>query len=209
MKIKGTYLFVITIFSLCFAGDEDAGKILTRVRKEYDALNNFCAEYTQTFTWKLAGESQSIDGTICVKDKEKFKIETPNQSIITDGKTVWTVNTVTKQVMIDQASENKEDNPFLKEFMDRFTRDYRVQTSDQSDETNFVLILTALTQEQFVREIDLWVNKKTFQLARIKQIDVNSNLTLYEVKKIDTAISLKNSDFEYVVPDGYESIDLR
>jgi chaperone LolA len=205
-------LFALTVLLFCIlshAQDTEADKILQRIKKQYNELGSVCVQYTQTFTWNLAGETQTVDGTICMKDKLKFSIDTPTQTILTDGKDVWTVNKATRQVIVDQATNNKEDNPFLKEFIDRFSRDYTATLKESSDPAHDALVLTARTQDQFICEIDLAADKKTSQLAEIKQIDINGNSTLYKVNSIDTQVVLKDQDFVFKLPEGFEIIDLR
>jgi outer membrane lipoprotein-sorting protein len=207
---KTLFALAFLIFSIqSHSQDAEADKILQRIKKEYDALNSICVQYTQTFTWNLAGETQTVDGTLCMKDKAKFSIDSPSQTILTDGKAVWTVNKVTHQVIVDQATENREDNPFLKEFIDRFSRDYDAKMKDPADPVYHGLTLTARTDDLFVREIDLCVDKKTFLLVKVKQVDINTNYTLYKVNSIDTQAVLHDQDFVFSLPEGYEIIDLR
>jgi chaperone LolA len=209
MKKTLFVLFVLLLSIQNHAQDTQADKILQRIKKQYNELGSVCVQYTQTFTWNLAGETQTVDGTICMKDKLKFSIDTPTQTILTDGKAVWTVNKATRQVIVDQATNNKDDNPFLKEFIDRFSSDYTVTLKESADPAIDALVLTARTEDQFIREIDLSADKKTSQLAEIKQVDINGNYTLYKVNSIDARVVLKDQDFEFKLPEGFEIIDLR
>ncbi|MBN1996283.1 outer membrane lipoprotein carrier protein LolA [candidate division KSB1 bacterium] len=210
MKIKALLSILILVGNIAVtAADKKAEKILNDVKEQYEQHNQLCADYEQTFIWKLAGETQTVEGRICIKNQKKFFIETPTQTIIVNGETVWTVNKVNKQVIIDRASEQNNDNPFLKNFIDGFIRDYDVELNEKGDRENVGLTLTAKTEDQFIREIQLLVTEKTNLLSRIDQTDVNGNRTIYDVKNIDTGLQLSDDQFVFHETEGYEIVDMR
>jgi len=203
------FLFLSFIGSSAFA--QDAEKVIGQVQKKYESLKGICAEFTQTFNWKLTDEIQVVEGKICVKDGVQFDIDTKDQRIISDGKTIWTVNKLNKQVIVDHASNKTEDNPFLKDFLNKFIKNYsaKIIKEERGASDQLHLSLTSKTKDEFVRQVELWVNQKTNLISKIKQIDINGNSTVYQVKNIDTKIVLSSKDFVLQVPQGYELIDLR
>ncbi len=206
---KVLFFIIITCWFAGAAMAQKAEKVLDDIQEQYEKQDNMCAEYTQTFIWKLAGETQTVEGKICIKNQNKFRIESPTQTIIMDGQTVWTINKVNKQIIIDRASEQSNDHPFLKNFIDSFNKDYHVALNEKGGRDHFGLTLTAKTEDQFIREIELLADKKTKFLTGIERTDVNGNTTIYTVKNIDTGVRLDAAQFKLGVQEGYEIVDMR
>ncbi len=202
-------IFFCFISSHVFA--QDAGDVIKQVQKKYESLQSLCAEFTQTFSWKLTDEVQVVKGRICVKDGVKFDIDTKDQRIISDGKTIWTINKVNKQVIVDHASNKTEDNPFLKDFLNKFVKNYssRIIQNDMDKSGQIHLSLTSKSENEFIRGVELWINQETDLISKIKQIDINGNSTIYQVNNIDTKVKLSSNNFKFSLPQGYELIDLR
>jgi outer membrane lipoprotein-sorting protein len=194
------------------ARGQSAEEIIKRVKQRHEAIKQVCADFTQTFHWKMADETQTTKGSICAENGIKFKIENQDQLIVTDGKTIWTQNKMNKQLMIDYAGNSAEDNPLLQSFFKKYIEEYQAELlgNDKIGEIAYYhLKLSAKSDDQFVHELELWVNQKTFYLYKVKQEDVNGNSTVYEVENINPNVQLSDDSFTLTAPEGYEVIDLR
>ena len=194
------------------AAAQSADELLSRIQKKYEAMKNVCADFTQTFNWELAGESQVFSGRLCTRNGEQFRIETSDQLIITDGKTVWTMPRGNNQVIIDDASENGDTNPFLKSFLRNFRENYRselvgVETIAGAPHQHIRLI--ARSDDEFAKEVEIWVDQKSLLMSKIKQLDLNGNSSTYEVNNIDQNAQLTDAVFRPEIPAGYEVVDMR
>ena len=189
-------------------GEEKGETILRKTAEKLESIDQLCADYVQTFNWKLAQETHTISGSICIRNGVQFRIETPDQLIITDGTTLWTVSHNNEQVIIDVSENNTSDNPFLKSFLRNIMESYNVQLIDEQN-NQWQLLLTALSQDEFQREIQLWIDKKSRLMTRIVQVDINENTAIYELTRIDTDTELKDEVFQARIPQGYEVIDMR
>jgi outer membrane lipoprotein-sorting protein len=208
MRIKWLFMLLIPVV----AWSQNAETVLSKVRQKYDAMNKLCVEFKQTFHWKMAGETQTSKGRLCSMNGTMFRIEQGDQTIVTDGVTLWTMSKSNQQVLIDLAGNGKDENPFLKSFIEKYTRQFKSELlADETidDAPHFHLRLTAATEDEFEREIDLWINKSTFIMSRVKQVDVNDNDSVYEITAIHTDMPLSDKDFKLTVPEGYEAVDLR
>jgi len=211
---KNFIFTLMLVFSTVVApvSAQTADEIIGKVRQKYEGLKQVCADFTQTFHWKLADETQVIKGQICAKDGVKFRIESQDQLIITDGKTIWTMNKANKQVMVDNADKASGDNPFLKSYLKKYTEEYKGELlgTEKTGEVDFYrLKLAAKNEDQFVRQVDFWVDSKTFFLTKVQQVDINDNSTAYEVENVKIDVILKDATFTFSAPEGYEVIDLR
>jgi len=204
-------IFLTLLFSATLHA-QTASAVLARVKQKYEALDRVCADFTQTFYWKMAGETQVTKGSLCTKNGVMFRIELQDQTIVTDGVTLWTLSKSNQQVMIDHAASGKESNPFLKSFIEKYFKNYKAELLAEEAVQNaphFHLLLTALSEDEFERKLELWINKSTWIMSRVKQTDANSNDSIYEVTSLKLDAVLSDQDFKLVVPDGYETVDMR
>jgi outer membrane lipoprotein-sorting protein len=205
--------FLLIVFLISYrAFCEDADELLKQVREQYESHKNICAEFTQIFYWKLADERQEIHGKICVKNGVQFRIESQDQIIVTDSKIVWTLNKLNKQVTIDYANPDEQENPFLKSFFEKYFNDYNAKfigTEKVENEDLKHLQLTAKVEEAFIRKLDLWIEDKTAIIKRVTQLDLNENETQYVIHKVEFDPELPAKYFSLQIPDDYEVLDFR
>lgn len=203
-------LGAVLMFAACLHADNKAEKLLNDVEKVYEQMENVCADFTQTFYWKLTDERQNVSGRICAKGGDRFKIETAEQLIITDGKTLWTKNKANDQVIIDHAENAANDNPFIKDFIGKYLRDYNAELDEaQSTAEMPCVLLSAKTDDQFVRRLRLWINQKSKMILKIEQLDINENTTTFELNNIDLNAQLVNKDFTFKPAPDDNIIDMR
>ncbi len=183
--------------------------ILKKVQKKYTNIDAVCADFVQTFHWTLADETRTTEGEICAKDGEKFRINTSDQLIITDGKTLWTLDKMKNQVVIDHA-ENSDDNPFLKSFFNKYVKKYSAAYDEQeSTDDLHCIVLDSKSKDEFIQQVILWIDKKDNIIQKVVQKDINENATTFKVQDIKTDISLSNDNFTFKPAQDMKVIDLR
>lgn len=205
-KFSILFMLVLGLLSTLAGKEKSPRDILKDVRDEYQSFETVCAEYTQTFHWTLANEIRETNGKICTKNGEKFRINTSDQLIVTNGKTLWTVNKMNNQVLIDHANGD-QDNPFLKSFYDTYLNHYHAEFCSENEE-NVCIILTAKQEGEFNKQVKLWVDHKDL-IRKIERTDINENRTVFEIISIDTDVPLPADTFVYEPEPDQEIIDLR
>ncbi|MDZ7261351.1 MAG: outer membrane lipoprotein carrier protein LolA [candidate division KSB1 bacterium] len=214
MVKKLSYL-IILLFSIsgnttCLAGIT-AKEIVDKVKQKYESLQTLAAEFEQIFQWKLAGETQTLEGKICLAQKDKYRIETQDQTIVTDGQTVWTYSKVNRQVIIDHLAKSQE-NPLPRDMLFQYSKDYEPKLLGEEKLNNqdcYVLQLSSKTEDRYIREMKVWVEKDTWIVRKIEHADINENLNTYIIKKIDLNPKLDDAIFTFEIPKGMEVVDLR
>ncbi|MDZ7369960.1 MAG: outer membrane lipoprotein carrier protein LolA [candidate division KSB1 bacterium] len=209
MSKTGKIVFLILAAGGCLFADVETDNFLRSVQKSYQSLKSVCAEFTQTFHWKLTGEVQTISGRVCSLDGNQFRIETPEQLIVTNGKVLWTYTKANNQVVIDRPENATSDNPFIKEFLDKYLTEYTAQPAPSDAEGVRCVLMKAKSEDQYVTCMKLWIDEKSRLIRKIEQTDVNDNITLFEVKNIDTSVKLTPRDFSFSPPEGADVIDMR
>ena len=100
LRIAILLIFVTTAFS-----GESASKILKKIVKKYNNIENFTAEFVHTEYFNLTGSKNETMGKINIKEGVKYRLVTDDQIIVTDGKIVWTYSPFNNQVLIDNVKE--------------------------------------------------------------------------------------------------------
>ncbi len=212
MKRK-MFLSVFFLFgstALIFA-QEKAEDIVAKIRQTYEKLESLKGEFEQQYTWSLAGETQTLNGTLYLKKGDRYRVETPNQMIITDGKIVWTYSLDKKQVLIDRLEKSKE-NPLPRDLILKYTRDFKAKLlrSEKIGAVDcYVLALTPRDEDAYVQSVTAWIDKTSYLAPRIEQIDINENKTVYLLKNTQRNAPLADALFSFKIPDDAEVVDMR
>lgn len=189
----------------------NAKEIIKKVKKSYQELHSLKADFEQVYVWELAGETQKLVGTLYLKSGNQYRIETDNQIIVTDGKTVWTYSKENDQVIIDLLS-NSEENPLPKDLLFRYSEEYSPHLIGEEKidgKRTYALNLIPKDEDAFVKSMKIWVDASNWLTVKIQQIDINDNVNTYLVKNVKRNIELDASLFNLEIPEGAEVVDLR
>ena len=215
--MKKLSLNIFIILALLFAGQTDshaamkAKDVVKKVKKAYKKHNNLAVEFKQVFTWKLAGSTRETKGKLFIKDNKKYRIEMPEQTIVTDGKTIWQYSKANNQVLIDKMKKNDEDQ-LPSKLLFRYSEEYDadlVGSENLNGIPCYVLRLTSKTGDNFIQQMKTWIDKASWLTRKIENQDINGNLNTYIIQAITTNIKLDDHRFIFKTPAGVEEVDLR
>jgi chaperone LolA len=204
-------LVLVALFVVPPASAQSASDIVKKVRKKYDKLNTLRIDFEQVYHWVLADETNTIRGTLYLTKDNRYRVELPNQLIITDGKTVWTYSKDLNQVMLDRLSKDAG-NPVPGELMLRYSRDFEARMVGKEKVNNvdtYVIELVPKRQDEFVRKVRLWIDKSRWIVVRLRQEDLNGNVTVYNVTRLVENPTLNSKLFTFEIPEGAQVVDLR
>lgn len=202
--------FVFSAFFSASAGD-DVDKIVKKLREKYEKIQTLQAEFVQTSIWSLAGEQHQSEGKIYLAEKNKYRVETDPQLIITDGNIVWTFSKERDQVIIDDLSKSKE-NPLPRDILLKYTKDSRAELLGETEIGGtpcYQIKFQPKNEDSFIISTTVWVSKADWLAIQIEQEDLNENITRYFLKNIKVNSPLSDSLFSYQIPASAEVVDLR
>lgn len=209
-KIFRIASLTIILYSNLIAGD-DAEKILRNIQKKYKSWNDATISFTQQVLFAVTKSEQSFDGKLTVKKGNKYRIDLEQQLIITDGKSVWSVNKTNQQVMID----NYRDDPKSltpEKMLTNIPKNYNATLLNREESGGVdIAVLKLLPKEgrSSFRSIKMWVDEDQFVLKKIQIIDASNNTITYAITSLLINSGVKESSFSYQPPNGFEVIDLR
>ncbi len=209
--MKLTTIFLILLFTAT-GWSQSAEDIVEGIQERYEDLENFAANFVQIEKFLITGAKNEISGQIYVKGGVKYRLETEDQTIVTDGITVWTYSVFNNQVLIDRAK--KDDGAMLpRDLLFKYPRDYYATLLDEVEyngEDHYILKLDPKEDTHgFIKSMKIWVNGDNYLISKIEYTDFNDNTSLFEIKKIITNKSLSDSFFKFQTPEGADVIDLR
>ena len=160
--------------------------------------------------FKVSRAEQTVKGTLQFKKPNRYRIETDERTVVTDGKTSWSWNPRNRQVVIDNYKEETHSlSP--EQLLLSYPKDYFstfIGEETVAGQRTYVLKLTPKEDNTFATAMKIWVGKD-WLIRKVEITDVNGAVTTYVIEKISIDQKLADSRFSFQVPDKAEVIDLR
>lgn len=187
-----------------------APEVLRNVQQRYAGITSAAASFDQKMTLRFGKNAQRQSGTVKIKQGNKYRVETPDQRLIADGRTVWIVSTANNQVLIDSFKENARvfsPERFLLGLPDNFS------AMELKREQGLVKISlepgAASAKTSHVRTMTAWIRENDWTVVRIMYTD--RNRAQYDISLTDVRFNAPVSDaeFSFEPPAGMQVVDLR
>ena len=190
---------------------ESGQEILDKVRKKYDSVTDAEIWFTQRVKFSLSKAEETTSGTVLIKKEHKYRVEAGDQTIVTDGTTVWSYTASLHQVLIDHFKQDERsltpENLLLGAsggYTPIFIGKERVGKVEAS-----LLKLTPKDEQSMVTGIRLWVDERDWTVKQVEVLDVNGKQTTYTVQQLKLDVGLPDSRFTFQAPKGVDVVDLR
>ena len=144
-----------------------------------------------------------------LRKRNKYRIETGTQTIVTDGTTSWSYSPKKKQVIIDNYKETGNTfspNKYLFQYPENFYSD--LEGSENLGGKEVYVLKLRPRESGYVKSAKLWVDKSDWIIKKI-YIVTDESTTTYIVKNVQLNAGLSNSKFTFTPPEGVEVIDMR
>lgn len=190
----------------------DVNKIINKVQDKYDDLKYLTAVFKQIETFKLTGSQTESIGKIYIVSGDKYRFESEDQVIVTDGKSIWTYNSMSKQLLIDEVRENSG-ALIPRDLLFKYPQKYFATLLSESKENDKKIYLIRLDPKDevygYVKSIKIWVEDDLWLIHKIESTDINGNKSLYEITNQDTKSKISEEIFNFVPEEDTEVVDMR
>lgn len=192
---------------------DEVSHVAAKVQERYEKISDLKAKFTQTVTYRSIGKSQTDEGIVKFKKPDRMKWEylSPGKQIIVcDGKKIWFYLPEDAQVMtadIKAAFSAETPSNFLSG-MGKLTEEFNVQLK-REDKALFCLNLLPRKPIENLKELVICVDRKDYLVRESHLIDNMGNETVVRFRDIEVNTGLKDSEFEFKVPEGVEVIETR
>ncbi len=190
---------------------DDAQEVLEKVRQKYESVTDAELHFSQKVKFPLSKLEQSVSGTLFLKKERKYRVETPNQTIVTDGSTVWSYSPASQQVLIDRYKENEGSltperllTGAAGGFQPALVGKGRLGKSDVVE-----IKLIPLSDQGLISAVRLWIDEHDWMVRQAEIVDANDKETTYTVQQSRINIGLPDSRFSFQPPEGTDVVDLR
>lgn len=183
---------------------------LASLQQQYDSLEALRASFVQVTSSEFASDSTRIEGTVLLSG-ERYRVESPSQTVVTDGQTTWIYSPVDSQVVVnDAAAEASTLTP--ETFLSAATQHYRVdstRTAGREGTPHHVLDLQSTAPSTRFREATLWVRQSDRVVTRLQATDRNGSTLDLRLHDIVVNPPVGANAFTFSSPAEVEVIDLR
>jgi outer membrane lipoprotein carrier protein len=210
-KIQNSMLFIVLVALLTGSIGARQQNVVQNVQRSFNAMNDAVMKYRQIVLFPLTRQEQSFEGIVYMKKPGMYRIESEQQTVITDGTTIWSYNPFTKQVIIDTFRED-EQSLTPDRFLFTIPDDFYTTVGEREDVDGQTLVnlrLIPKDDHQFVRSMQLWVDESAWIVRKAEVVDVNDNRTTYIVDEITINGGVDESLFLFKPASDVEVIDLR
>jgi chaperone LolA len=210
MRISKLISLFIIYSAFIYCAD-DSEKILSKLQNKYESVKDITVNFTQEVTFGISKMQQKIEGTIRIKKGNKYRIELEKQTIVTDGKTVWSHSHINNQVIVDKF---KDDPKSLSpdHVLINVPKNYNaifIGNETLLDKKTSIIKLTPKDDKSLVKFMKVWVDLDEYLMRKIEIVDVSDNVNIYIIKSINLNTGIPDDTFLFEVPKGVEKVDLR
>ncbi|MBI4811448.1 MAG: outer membrane lipoprotein carrier protein LolA [Ignavibacteriales bacterium] len=209
-KIFALFLLIALMPTIALTGD-NADKLVKKIQKKYDSMKDVSISFTQQTRFGVTKTEQTFSGKLSMKKGNKFLIEMEHQKIITDGKSVWSINKLNKQVVIDKYRDDPKSfspDKILINIPQNYNASLLSMEKNGDQEINVLKLIPKDVKVNY-RWLKVWVSANDLLMNKIQIFDISDNLTTYSVNDIKFNQDIPDSQFQYEGSPDIEVIDLR
>ncbi|MCB0281402.1 MAG: outer membrane lipoprotein carrier protein LolA [Calditrichae bacterium] len=206
------YLIFALLFMIQMSFAQDVEDIIEEVQDKYDEIEDLTATFKQIEAFKLTGTVSETTGKIFIKGGVKYRFESDDQVITTDGQTVWTYNAINKQLIIDNVRKNS--GALLpRDMLFKYPKEYfstLVKTEDMDGNKVYVIKLDPRSNVHgYVKSMKIWVSDDEWLINKIETTDLNDNTSTFEISDLKIDKGLSDSLFSFQPGEGDQVVDMR
>ncbi len=189
----------------------DVKDITDKMQSRYEMIDDATASFSKHVKLGFSNIEQTYAGTVMIKKPKRLRLEAENETIVTDGNTVWLYSPVNNQVIVDNYKEN-QNSVSPENFMLNLPHDYYATLLGVDKGKNTPLLTLKLVPKDdrsFVKSVKVVVDGSTYNVRTIVIMDVNDTETTYTITSMKFNTNINDKEFVYVPPPGVEVVDLR
>ena len=192
------------------AGGITSDQLAGQVEKKYRSLASLSMDFTKITRSEIFETESKTKGQMILKNPDKFRIETKEETITCDGEFVWTYSVQNQQViknLVDRSESLFEPNQYLSNFRQKYVP--RLEGEEKVGRARcFKLLLSPKKDDVFIQRMIIWVDQKDHLARKLEYQDSNDNEITLIFQHIKANRRLKDSEFVFQTPSGVEEVDL-
>ena len=209
--MRTTFAILLLCITFTVSGqskDPKAIALLEEVSTKTKAYKSIKVDFTYTMENTKAKINETKSGTLLISG-DKYKMSASGQTVICDGKTIWTYIQESNEVQINTL-DNKDDALTPSKLLTSYNANYKSKMIKSTEPGIESVELIPNTSKNFTKAI-LGIDKVKKQIRSFTLFDKSGNTFTYKIKTFLTDIPVTNGDFSFdekKFPD-VEVIDMR
>jgi len=201
-------LILIACIGLGQGKDPKAAALLDEVSAKAKAYKSIKVEFSYTMVNAKAKINEEKTGTLLVSG-DRYKMTAAGQTVICDGKTIWTYIAASNEVQVNTL-ENKDEALTPSKLLTSYNANFKSKIIKSTDPAVESVELVPTTAKNFTRAI-LGIDKSKKQVKSFTLFDKSGNTFSYKIKNYltDTAVTPADFTFDAKKFPGVEVIDMR
>jgi outer membrane lipoprotein-sorting protein len=199
--MKNLFLVLVTLLSVSNlnAQDQDpkAKVILDDISKTTKSYKTITTDYSLIITNKDKKQTDKQTGKIQVKGT-KFRLEIPGNSILCDGKTVWTFNKEANEVSIKNYEPSADDALDPTKIFTMYENGYKYKfDKEEAGLTIINLYPSVKPEKKKFHTIKLYVDKPKKQVKKMIMLMKDGGTQTYELKTLTPNLDILENQFVF------------
>jgi outer membrane lipoprotein-sorting protein len=206
--------FAIAFNPLLFAQtkEKSSSEILQEVTDKTKAYESIRLKFDYKMENPDANINETTHGEALVSG-DKYQLKIAGQTVISDGKTVWTIIPDAAEVQVNNVSEGSDaftPTKMLSSYNNEFKSKLIPKVNELNGKDVYTLELTPNKKKSFDK-VSLFIDKNKMQLFSIVIYDQNGSTYSYTMTTFEPNVKITSTDFVFKATDypGYEVIDMR
>ncbi len=200
MKIlKALALFLIALFVVKAQQDPRAVNVIKAVKKKINSLSDLEAQFSYQIKMRGKKDFKPItkNGSIRMKQGNKYRIDLPSQAIYCDGKTVW--NFLKDDEEVNISNYDPEESMSIQKIFSVFDQKMKVRYDGEhyinGQKTRLITFFPYSSKEDYFK-ILVWVNSNNLPV-KMEIWNRNGSVVTYTLKSIKTNIGISDQVFVF------------
>ena len=191
-----------------FASEED--RILAKIEKKLKTIKTLKVDFVQEVKSGVFATIDKSSGKIYMTANDCFRVESDDQTIVSDSILLWVYSPENKQVRIDSVHKVDElirPSEYLFNFKEGYTADLLTDRKCDFGDC-YQVILSASEKDEFIGEMKLYIDSETYLTHTAEYRDINGNLVTVNFKNYKIDREIPPELFIFKTPKGVEEIRL-
>ncbi|MDP8228382.1 MAG: outer membrane lipoprotein carrier protein LolA [Candidatus Electryoneaceae bacterium] len=191
---------------------------MKQISRHYKRVETLQADFREVFEWGLTRETIERDGTLAVASDNRFRIDTPEQLLVSDGECVYRFDRTNARVIIEPVGSGGSSllpQRLLLEFGDDFRAVSLTETMVAGRDGIRLELVPRDPDTALIEKVILWVTtpddsgNDDWIIHRLKMADMSGNHTTYFLSNIRLDQPIDPDATSFIPPEGVELFDLR
>lgn len=188
---------------------QSANQVIKKLQNKFNSISNFTANFSQSYFSTQGQDQGKTSGKFTYKRKNKFIVDLKNQTIVSDGQTIWNSDKRFNRVVVSNLSDDPTSFS-----LERFVFDYpplckiKIVTDDALSKGDEYIELTPKDQDMEFKYMKIWLTADGM-ISKLEVLDLGDIRYAFQFTDLKIDQDISDARFIFYPSKGMKIIDLR